>query len=59
MSAESVKARMERGEKMLKLFESGLTGHQLAERFGMKTTAVFDALMQARARRERAKEKAQ
>ena len=59
MTAESVKARMERGDKMLKLFESGLSYQALSERFNIRRHVIADYLRAARERRERAKEGAQ
>jgi hypothetical protein len=60
MNAESAKARMDLGDKMLKLYESGLSYDDIQQRFGLKhRTSVGGYLRDARERREKAKEKAE
>ena len=59
MTAESLKARMERGDKMLKLFEQGVSYLALSQRFAVSLKVVADYLREARSRRERAKERAE
>lgn len=58
MTAESLKARMERGDKMLKLFESGVSYDALSQRFNIRRHVVSNYLKHARERREKAKEQA-
>lgn len=54
MTAESLQERMERGDKMLKLFEQGVDYQGLCERFGLQLHNVFNILKEARKRREKA-----
>ena len=54
MTKESLEARMARGDKMLKLFESGVSYEAIAERFNIRKHVVADYLRAARERRERA-----
>ncbi len=55
MTAESLKARMERGDKMLKLFEQQVSYLALSQRFNVSVKVVADYLREARKRREKEK----
>lgn len=60
MTAESIQARMKRGDKMLKLFEQGVDCAALMERFRIRYKQNISTILQeARKRREKAKENAQ
>jgi hypothetical protein len=57
VTAQSLKFRMERGDKMLTLFDQGVSYLALSQRFNISLKVVADYLREARSRRDKAKEK--